>query len=134
MDAIGDLLIGWQEIRNAICGYAYRLLLIAFECPTGYHIVLLFADEEANGVTIIRILELMVDARAVEVELADEFRLELDDFELYNYISAKLEVVEQEVGLELIAFDCEDFLSTYECKAVAKFEEELDDVLLECEL
>ena len=46
-----------------------------------------------------------------------------------NHISAKLEVVEQEVCLELIAIDREYFLTTYERKTVAKFKEELYDIL-----
>lgn len=129
MDAIGDLLVGWQEIGDAVGGDTNRLLLIAFECPSGYHIVLLFADQQADGVAILRFLNLVVNARAVEVELADELGLELDDLEFDNHISAKLEVVEQEVGLEFIAIDSEDLLTTYEGESVAKFKEELYDIL-----
>lgn len=134
MDTVGYLLIGWQKIGDAIGGDAYGLLLVAFECPTGYYIVFLFANEETDGVAILRFLKLVVDARAVEVELADELGLKLDHFEFNNDISAKFEVVEQEVSLELIAIDCEDFLTTYERESVAEFEEELDYVLFECEL
>lgn len=43
-------------------------------------------------------------------------------------------MVEQKVGLELIAIDRKDLLTTYKRKTVAKFQEELNDILLECEL
>ena len=119
MDAIGDLLISWQEVWDAVGGYAYRLLLVAFECPTGYHIVLLFADKQADGVTILRLLDLAVDAWAVEVEFADKLWLKLDHLEFDNHISEKLVMVEQKVCLELIAIDREDLLTTYERKTVA---------------
>lgn len=94
LDTIGDLLIGGQQVGDAIGGDAYRLLLVAFEGPSGYHVILFFADEQSYGIAILWVLELVVDARAVEVEFADELWLKLDHLELYNHIATKLEVVE----------------------------------------
>lgn len=76
----------------------------------------------------------MVDARAIEVELANKLGLELNDLELDNYISAKLEMVKEEVGSELIAINREDLLASYEREAIAKLQKELNYVLLEGEL
>lgn len=60
--AVGYLLVGWKQVGDAVGGYAYGLLLVAFECPSGYHIVLFLANEQADGIPVIGSLDLMVDA------------------------------------------------------------------------
>lgn len=134
MDAIRNLLVGWEQIGYAIGRDANRLLLVTLKRPSGYHIVFLFANEEANSVTILRIFELMVDTGAIEVEFADEFGLELYNFEFDNHVSAQLEVIEKQVGFELIPINCKDLLASYKSKSVAKFKEKLDNILLERKL
>ncbi len=89
-----------------------------------FHIVLFGAEDDADGLLVVRATLLVVEQVEVEIHLARELRLEGADFEVERHKGLEEAVIEEEVD-EILLFPKGDaVLATDEAKAVAEFEQE----------
>lgn len=95
----------------------------------GQHVVAALAQDQADGRRVVRVLQLVVDHVAVEVQLAGVLRLELAALQLDHHVAAQLDVEEQQVDEVLLLADLHPVLPPHEGEALAEFEQELLQVL-----
>ena len=75
--------------------------------------------------------EQIVRGREVQVELAHERRVEGYSLELDNHVSAELQVVEEQVDVEVMPADLEQYLAAHERTAGSELEQEALDLVNE---
>src|SRR5579871_4397350 len=94
-----------------------------------HYFVFRSAKDNADGGTVVRMPQLSIHCREVEVHLTCVLRGKLPDFQVYNDVAAQFEMVEKHVHLKLISADIEAIGAADEREAFAEFEQKLLDVV-----
>lgn len=125
-------LFGGGEFAFEVCGQ-FRLELVSGDadgvglCSQGIldlHVVLLGAEDDADGGLVARDAFLVVEQVQVEIHLARELRLEGADLEIEGDERLEEAVVKEEVDEILLFPESNAMLPADEAKAVAEFEQE----------
>ncbi len=61
--------------------------------------------------------EQVVYSREIEIHLSRKLRLELADLQLYDYVAAQTQVVEEQIDVEILASYFQMILTAHEGKA-----------------
>lgn len=88
-----------QRLRELVLGYAERACVVS-QRVLGDDLVLGLAQDQADCRRVLLVLDLRVDRRHVEAELADVLGTELARLELDDDVRTELEVVEEQVNKE----------------------------------
>jgi hypothetical protein len=67
--------------------------------------------------------EEIVDGGEVEIDLADEGGIEGDCFQFDDHVAAKLEMIEQQIEVVVVAADLEMHLPADKCEAAAELDQ-----------
>ena len=117
----------WQGLGQFVIGDADGFIDIA-EGVFSEDAVLGLAENETEGGAVGGMAELVVDDGAIEIHLADVFRLEVAAFEFDDDEAAELEVIEEQVEVEIFVADGEVVLAADEGEAAAELDEEFLDM------
>ena len=121
LDLVGELFLGRQV--ELVAGGEDGLLVFG-EGVFDHGVVLVGGEDEAKGGVVVGGAALAVVVVDVELELAEILVGELADFEVDEDVALEDGVVEDEVDVEVVAFEGEALLAGEEGEAVAEFEEE----------
>src|SRR4051812_28250911 len=103
----------------------------ASQCIFDHHLVFRTAQEKADAGPIVRVSQLVIDGRQIEIYLADESGIERHGFELDDHEASQLEVVEEQVHEEVLVGCYYPYLAANKRKPIAKLEHEALDVINE---
>ena len=95
----------------------------------GNDVVLGLAQEQADRRLVVSVPQQVVDGRHVHAELAQVTGVELAHLEFDDDEAAQRQVVEEQVGIEVLVADFQVNLLPDEREALAEFQEELLDVV-----
>ena len=111
-----------------VVGNADRLGDVA-EGVLGDDLVACLAQNQADRRLVIRMAEQIIDYRQVKIDLAGKLGLKGNHLDVDDDVRPKLQVIEQQVDVKVVAADFEVHLAADEGESDAEFEKEITNML-----
>ena len=122
-----------KSLSEFIVGHAYRFGYVSQRILC-FDAVFCSAQQQANGFVVALAAKNIIDSRAVEIQLADIFWLELRVLQFNHHIAMEEGIVHQHVDIIVVARHLDMVLPTHESKSCPHLDEEFLDVFCQSNL